>query len=516
MAPRPQPAQHEHGWTPTSRRLLLSVLLLALAHALVEARLRPLYQVSDEMAYLGSAQDLALVAWPQVAACIAPPDGIRLDTGLGGKVMFRRVVGWQLGQLCRLGADQLPLFWLRALQALSFPLVAFCAALLARQLSGRTDAAVLAALVVASHPVAAKYAGGVTPDAWANGFASLAFVAATQLVSARWHWHTPWLLGGVAFAGLLWKDTATMLAPLAAMAVALAIHRGVFRRTQDTPVRRRTVSTSLAGLIAASVLFASAFTDDLRSAYMGLIPEAHLTAVSSPFDLVSEVVDDVRVNLVGILTSSVVSLYRPLVYASPVHDPGSPPSTPPVALAVVLALFGVGGCGAVAWLVSGMHRGPACRVDVLGMWTVGILLCLAQPSVRQVLLGGVDSHQGRWLFPVLAPVAALAGVGLSYLGRRRPCVPGIVLAVIAGVWVVVFDLVRHFYAELPGRLNESALFLRPTGDHDIGDLQVLDLIATTSAAQDPTTTWGILLLLGVASLWVIVSAFRHSSSAPHV
>ena len=501
----------------SSRHLLLAVLLLALAHALVEARLRPLYQVSDEMAYLGSAQDVALAAAPDRARCIAPPDGSRLEAGSGGKAGFRLVAGWQLARLCDAEDRHLPLFSLRALQALSFPVVALCAALLARQLSGRDDAAVLAAFVVAAHPVAAKYAGGVTPDAWANAFAAGAFVSATQLASGRWRWHTPWVLGACTFGGVLWKDTTTMLAPLAAIAVMLAVIRGIRQRTATTRARRLVVATSLAAVVAASAIMMSTFTDALRSSYIDVIPEANLALMSSPLTFVSLVADDMRMNLLGLMTSSVVSLYRPLVYAGLTLDVTSAPATPPVALLVTGAVFVVGGIGVVAWSISGSARGPACRVGVLAMWALAAIACLAQPSVRQVLLGGFDSHQGRWLFPVLAPAAALAGTGLAHLGRRRHLMPGIVLAGVVSIWLVVLDIVSHYYLTLPHRLNASVLFVRPTGDHDIGDLQVRRLVEATTTAQDPAATWGILVVLSVASLWVAVSAIRHASPpAPHV
>lgn len=501
----------------SSRHLLLAVLLLALAHALVEARLRPLYQVSDEMAYLRSAQDVALAAAPDRARCIAPPDGSTLEAGSGGKAGFRLVAGWQLARLCDAEARHLPLFSLRALQALSFPVVALCAALLARQLSGRDEAAVLAAIVVAAHPVAAKYAGGVTPDAWANAFAAGAFVSATQLASGRWRWYTPWLLGACTFGGVLWKDTATMLVPLAAIAVTLAIVRGIRQRTATTRARRLVVATSLAAVIAASAIMISTFTVALRSAYLDVIPEANRELMSSPLSFASAVAGDMGANLAGLLASSVVSLYRPLVYAGLALDVTSAPSTPPMALLVTVAVFIMGGVGVVAWLVSGADRGPACRVGVLAMWALAGVACLAQPSVRQVLLGGFDSHQGRWLFPVLAPAAALAGTGLSHLGRQRYLMPGIVLAGVVSIWLVVLDMVSHYYSTLPHRLNVSVLFLRPTGDHDIGDLHVRHLVEATTAAQDPAATWGILVLLSVASLWVAVGAIRKAAPhAPHV
>jgi hypothetical protein len=150
--------------------------------------------------------------------------------------------------------------------------------------------------------------------------------------------------------------------------------------------------------------------------------------------------------------------------------------------------------------------------SVLTIWITVAAACALQPSVRQILLNLQDLHQGRWLFPLLAPAAALAGVGLRGL-FGAPALPLFTLAHLSGLWMVVLDLVGHFYIAFPERLQSAALFTRPTGDHDVGDALVGRLIEQTMTAQTPVLTWGILVLLAVASVWLSMSVARLVSPA---
>jgi hypothetical protein len=154
---------------------------------------------------------------------------------------------------------------------------------------------------------------------------------------------------------------------------------------------------------------------------------------------------------------------------------------------------------------------------VFAVWTLAIGLAFVQPSIRQVLLDINGLHQGRWLFPALAPVAACIGIGVASLAKQQRVLPLAVLACLAVVWLVVIDMVRHYYVTFPFQLRHASLFTRPTGEIDIGDAAVVRLIEETTTAQIPWVTWGILVLLVVASLALTVSAIRHAHSpAPHV
>lgn len=469
------------------------------------------------MAYLRTAQLEALSsAAPTTRACIAPPDGVPLDVGEGGKRGYAVVTGAELRLLCA-GTDQRPpVFALRALQALSLPLVALAAWYLARLLSGSHAAGLLAALVVATHPVAAKYAGGITPDAWANAFSAGVLVGLTRTALGRQRWWDLWLMAACAFAGMLWKDTAHMLVPLAALGFVLSlIPQTAQRQRPDGTYRwRMPASLAIAALAAAAVVTRS--KNDLLTRYIAEIPDGRAAIVGQPLRLAAEVLQDVLVHMGGLLASSVQSLYRPLVYGPGVSV--GQPVTPHAATAIIALLCVVGVMGAVLhWVRPGDGMRPL-STRVLAVWTIAIGLAFVQPSIRQVLLDINGLHQGRWLFPALAPVAALVGIGLTHLGGRRAATLALsVLACLACLWIAVIDVVRHYYEVFPHQLRRGPLFTRPTGDIDIGDAAVVRLIEQVIAGQSPLVTWSILVLLAVASLAVAISVIRPARSpASHV
>lgn len=495
--------------------MLLAVLAVALLHPLFQARVRPLYQVSDEMAYLRTAQLEALATSPPAARpCIAPPDGVPLEAGEGGKRGYAALTGLQLRRLCAGEREGMPLFALRALQALSLPLVALAAWYLARLVSGSHGAGLLAALVVAVHPVAAKYAGGVTPDAWANAFSAGVVVGLTRITVGRQRWWDVWLVAACAFAGMLWKDTAHMLVPLAALALVLALVQAAALRQPGLTARWRLPASICVGLIVVSAVVIWS-RDDLLTRYVQEIPDGRVAIVRQPLRFATEVLQDVLLHMGGILASSVQSLYRPVVYG-----PGAGAGQPVTPLGTTMILVVLGVAGAVGALLHwvrphrGMHRLPT---RVLGVWALVLALAFVQPSIRQVLLDLNGLHQGRWLFPALAPAAALVAIGLARLGERRGAIPLIALACLTSLWIAVLDLVRHYYTAFPHQLVRSALFTRPTGEIDIGDAAVVRLIEDVIRTQSPWGTWSILVLLVVASLAVAMSVIRHARSpAPHV
>lgn len=501
------------------RLLLALVLAVALLHALAQARLRPLYQVSDEMAYLRAAQMLALEdASPAARACIAPPDGQLFELGEGGKTGFRRTTAWQLRWLCRDGGTTLPLFALRAWNALSLPVIALAAWAMAWHLTRHHVAALVAAAVVAVHPVAAKYAGGVTPDAWANAFSAVALLAFTRIALGRHRWwHVP-LLPACAIGGMLWKDTTHFLLPMTAAGLGLLAWSYAWRRVSAGagaahPAARRTTLLGLAAALIVAVLLTRVVSlTDLVTPYVADLSDGTRAAVQHPWPFLRAVVDDMLTQALGFAASALLSLYRPLVYNA--RDIWLQPLTPQGAAGVLSAIGALGVAGGVAALVrrDGDGRLPA-RVAV--WWGVALLLCAAQPSVRLALLGFEGLHQGRWLFPVLAPAAAFVGIGLATLARGRFAAPAVV-AGLASLWVVVVDIVRHYYATLPGTVSTQALFTRPTGDIDVGDQAITALILATTASQEPAVTWSILVLLAVATLGLAWAVARRTRPHSHV
>ncbi len=497
--------------------LLALVLAVALLHALTHARLRPLYQVSDEMAYLRAAQGLALAdAPPDTHACIAPPDGRPFELGEGGKAGFRRVTAWQLRWLCRDGGADLPLFALRAWNALALPAIALAAWALAWRLTRDRAAALAAATMVAVHPVAAKYAGGVAPDAWANAFSAGALVAFTRIATGgdRW-WDLPALVG-CTVAGLLWKDTTHFLVPIALAGTGIVVWshvgRAITRDAAGRLSRRRAVMTGLATVLLAAALAANVHWDDLVTPYLPVLSGGTQAAWESPWTFLRAVADDMLRQAAGFVASSLLSLYRPLVYIA--DDVWQQPLTP-WGVAVTLVVIGsVGIAGGLAAIVRG-GSGRRLPAGVMTWWACALLLCAAQPSVRLVLIGFDGIHQGRWLFPMLAPAAAFVGMGLATIARGR-AVPAAVAVSLATVWVVIVDVVRHYYAALPGSVATGGLFTRPTGDVDVGDQAITALILATTEAQSPAVTWSILVLLAVATLGLAWAVARRDLPHSHV
>lgn len=508
------------GSASRRRALLLTlVLATALLHALTQARLRPLYQVSDEMAYLRAVQVRALAEAPAAAhGCIAPPDGRLFDLGEGGKTGFRVATAWQLRLLCRNAGSTLPLFALRALQAVSLPVVALAAWVLAWRLSGSTTAAVAAATLVALHPVAAKYAGGVTPDAWATAFSAWALVAGTRLVAGGARWWDVGLMVACTLAGLLWKDTTHFLVPLVAVAMLAVAWRAWRDRAgrQASPAKWQAAAALGLVLVIAGLwgrLQPLAFAA-LVTPYLADLSAGAPAVAASPWSFTRAVLDDLLTQAWGFAASSLLSLYRPLVYAG--GTPWTQALTPWGAAATWVVVGALGLAGALRAVVRPPAPLPRLSTGVLSFWALALALCAVQPSVRLVLLDITGMHQGRWLLPVLAPMAVLLGIGMAALHRRVPFVPAAVVAVISSLWVIVIDLVRHYYVRLPDTLDRAALFTRPTGDLDVGDREIVALVVATLQAQAAPVTWGILVLLAAATCglaWTV--ARRDLPPTPH-
>ncbi len=493
-----------------SRAALPVILLLALSHALFQAAGRPFLQVSDEMAYIHAAQEVALQGSPAGAhSCVAPPDGQLLPLGNGGKRGFRAVTGWFLATLCREGGT-FPLFALRAIQAVAFPVVAGAAFLMARLLAGPV-AGLLAGFTIAVHPVAAKYAGGVTPDAWANAAAAMAFLSGTRLLLGRGRWWDIPALAAATAMGLLWKETTYVLVAHLVLVLAVVLVRLV--ATRRSPGQRAAVLLPLAATIVIALTIAPRQANSFSSAYQAS-PErlVHLRAAGA-FGVATAVASDMGAHFRGIVGSSVLSLYRPWVYgeASSAGQPLTPPSD-------VLVLTATWGLGVIGLLVMFIKEGTSRIPVILGaVWLATMVLCLAQPSVRQVLLDASDLHQGRWLFPVLAPWAAIVGVGLEALVRLATprAVPLLLTAGLTGLWIVVIDLVGHYFVRFPDVLRQASIFVRPTGDYPVDDQLVFDMVSHVTVAQPVSAMWTSLILLATGTLLVLWVSRRTRTAACH-
>ncbi len=469
---------------------LVAVSLLAAAHAATHAVVRPIYQVSDEVVYLGSVQAAALspAAAGPANACLAPPDGRFLEFPATTKPGFRLVNAWLLRGLCGVGVPGSALIWLRLAQSVSLAAVAGCAWGMAMVITGRTTDALLAGVAAASHPVAATVAGGVTPDAWANAFSALAFLAATRLSMGRSRWWDPLLLVAAIVGAYAWKDSTTFLLALPVMVLCAGLP-GLIRRS---PLGW--LGLAVVPGVAAAIGAAWAYWFPSRS-----IARVDASgALLSPFDFLQQVVGDLLTQAQGLLASSWTTLGNFGASALTASD---------TAKAVGILLLGAALVGIVQRLATGRRSVPAA---LWLTWGVSGALCLVQPSVRQVLLGTQDIHQGRWLLPLLAPAAvavAIGALGIRGLGARATPLWCLGLLVVA--WSGLIETARYYWEAYPSLPYTAALFVRGTGGAVLDDVLLLSTIRHGAAHLPrvlPILCLSLLAVLSATCAWLGAAA----------
>lgn len=475
---------------------LAFVVILAWAHAGTHAVVRPLFQISDEVVYLSTVQAAALsLAGPELARCIAPPAGVFARIPVSTKTGFVNVTALQLKALCTGGpARTWPLLALRLVQALSLGVVALSAYLIACTLTGRESDGMLAGLLAAGHPVAATHAGGVTPDAWANAFAAISLLAATRMLldRARW-WDAPVLVVAPILA-VAWKDTATFLLLLPVITL------GIQAKHLYKP--GRIAGLYLLVLGAAMALLAAAGLQWFRTPYF---PGRSIVDAVTQLHSARAIVADALSQSAGMITSSWTALG---------NFGASTLTMSTTAATIGLATL----CGSVigGWRRLNQARPAFAAWPVLLVWVGCGVLCLIQPSVRQVLLSTQDIHQGRWLFPMLAPAAAVVACGLNGFSRTRSLQPLWILCALTPAWLALIDLTRYYWLAYPRQLMEPALYLRGTGG-DVLDDQLLLELARYAAASLPTT-FAVLMpsLLALASAVCVAQVLTSPTGVFHV
>lgn len=449
--------------TASQRPLLALLLLLAGLHAASAALVRPLYQVSDEVNYLASAQRYALASSPapDLTACISPPDGAPpANMAPGGKALFHATAGTALSTLCRAGAGAAAPVALRLLFGLSLVVITWCGWHVAALLSRGPLVPALTALVLATQPVLAKYAGAVAPDSLANASA-----AAAVLCMVRWIVLGPSLmrLAGLVTASVLaaaLKDTGLALVPVHGLVVVGSLVALAWRQPRQR--------VWLAGLAVVALAALPALVGLTRTSYD--VGPGVARALAAPATFAGQVAADTVSRLPVFLSSAYWSLGG---------FGGTSASLPPTAAAIALALWAAAIVGLVsAW--RGATRLPTGVLVYLGLLGA---TCLIQAPTRQVLLGMTDQHQGRWLFPLAVPVALALGTGLARLGARGwPLVTlaSLTLLVSATLAVIQFHVMSPAWA-----LDVPHLYLHSTGGHDIGAARTGAQVQQAWAAAHP-------------------------------
>jgi hypothetical protein len=493
--------------TIARQRLCLAALLaLALLHGLMQARVRPLYQVSDELQYVYGAQQVAVAqASPLQSQCISPPDGSLLAAGTGGgKWAFRAATAHQLAWACRDGGP-FPMFLLRGVSTLSLAVLVASAWILARMLwPTRVNVAIVAGLLVAVHPVLVKYGSGVAPDAWANALAGAAFVGGAQIILGRGR-----VLGGLILLAstaiaLVWKETATFLVAHLAAVVTVGAWQAGRRLTQRWWVL---VPIVIPSMVAAAVWLAPSLVTVFGSTYH--VGAGVRSTMQDPMAFTTAAIADLQTHLPGMVATSWTVLG---------NFGGT--TVEPIPFATTVAVLTAAGA-LVGWVLilarpgAGLSSLPATLAVV---WVVSGMVCVLQPSARQVWAESQDIHQGRWLFPLAAPIATLVAAGLVRLrpGASWLALPG---ALWLGVmWITLGHLGSWYYARVPDQVVREHVFLRGTGGQDVGDARVWMAIADLARHQVPVLFWSQAALLcgcTLVTLWLLSTPSQFSGHDRH-
>ncbi len=438
--------------------LLPALLLLAGLHSASAALIRPLFQVSDEITYFGSLQRSAL-ALPHdalLAPCLSPPDGAPPPVmPEGGKWLFHATGARLLLTACAGGAGPMAPMWLRLVFSLTLPVIAWAAWHSTRLVTGGTWAPAVAALAVATQPVLAKYAGAVTPDSLANACAALAITLALRTLVLG---PTPWrVLAMLAWTGLAAaiKDSTLFLVPLHGLVLAASL----LRSGNDGRRQAHTRPVAAAGIVI--VLGLAVLT---RTRYE--VGPGVRVAMEAPVTFASRVASDALAQLWSLLASAWTSLGGFGAISAPL---------PTTAVVVVVTVSAAIAAGLIQ--VAAAPRREVLR-RIAWYLVLAVMACLLQAPVRQVLLGTVDLHQGRWLFPVTVPVALAAAVGLERaLGRKASrtwpllAMAGLLLMALPWLSVTQWHLLDPAW-----RLDRAHLFLFSTGGLDVDPGRVQSII----------------------------------------
>jgi hypothetical protein len=440
----------------SERWLVASLLALTLAHAAAMATLRPMFQASDEVAYVASAQRGALrhAASDAERLAVAPPAGEPAFDAYG-KPAFEWTSGWLLFRLAQLMTPAAAAVALRLVFALAALVGVYCAWRTARHLLPDNPLVVWGVpTLVALHPVFITYTAAVTPDAVTNALAAVAVLLLVRVVDGTAGLAGTLGLVAAVAAAIAFKDTALALGVTLALAVPARIWVTWPRRRRGRHTARLARMAGLTLVILALVVAA-----------WPLLRSFHWTYRS---DLLERTFDPAFIGAAVRELWIQLPIYFVTFWGHIGNFGGGDLLIPRELIALAAAATLAAGVGLVAaalrrpqWVPPGDTRRLTALAALFG---AGVLLTALQAPMREVVLGLQNLFQGRWLFPFLVPLMIALCAGLSVLvPDPRRALPLLVwtAGTVSSV-ALVWSLVPHYYEQFPATYRESALFLRGT------------------------------------------------------
>lgn len=456
------------------RAALACLLALTLAHGAALATVRPMFQISDEAAYLASAQRGALRRLPPGdarARLVAPPDGEILWPWSRAKPAYDALAGRLLLALTGSRPPAEAAVLLRLIFSLSNVLAVYCAYRAASLLAPRNPLVAWGTpTIVGLHPVFVGYGAAIAPDAMANALSALACWQLVRFAGGRSAGLATLLPAAGAAGAAAFKDTALGLVASAAAAMPVRLWR----------LRRRPAGGAAAWL--------------RRELWVLLLPACALAGAVLPlWSLVRSpyLTDQAAASLWPPRAATLAALGRELLDNLPVlfhsfwanlgNFGGGAVHLPDVLFWGLSALCAAAAVGIVAsaWEprrppADGPGGQDGARWPYAAVFGSGLLVLLLQAPVRQIAYGSSDLFQGRWLFPMMVPLALAITAGLSQWlkapGRALPLLAFFMTTVAAAALVGV--LVPHYYAEFPRTYDPEALFLAGPYGHPLHEAGV--------------------------------------------
>lgn len=488
--------------------LLALLLAITLSHAMGTAFVRPMFQVSDEMVYFAVAQAHAVRQAPtpgEVARLVGGSPG-PIDEWVGAKPLYGRMAGTAYGIVAARADPASALVLLRLWGCLALVITVWMGHLVARELCPTNPLVTWGTpLVMALHPVATNTGSGITPDTWANAASAASVLLLLRAVAGRAAWWEVALLYATLTLAIATKDTAYAL--VASVAVALPGRAWlVWRGHRLRPADGALFAGPLVGALAFAV---PALRASLATFYFS--PAAREQLVGAPFAFARDLV----VTTVRQAPDYFQSFWGELgnFGATPIGLP----SHVLVALAIVcVAAF----AGAAAWFVAGAAWHPAetlrtTRVQAVVIAAGCLALLMLAPS-RQLLWDAADAVQGRWLFPMLAPLVAVGLAGLSWPMRQPVRLLPLVslLAATLALGALLGGLLPAYYASFPTTYRPEHLFLAGSYGSGLDMARILPFFERPAWLRDPWVAWSPIAGLVVALAAWLRLVYRTATAAP--